>query len=446
MSRAARETKGAAARPRRGDDLPLLALSDLALHEATPNPPHGLVRDGLAEQAAARATAVQDALGVAVDAYVARVTGVVTSRLRGPRARRGTRYWAARKSVEPVEQIETKALDGDYIVPDKLATDIVDAVRPVVTRIAHDAATETADRVAGDSAPGGMFEVDNDLLGDLIDEALEGLLGGAGRLIDDLRDAIIDGETDGLELDDLLDTLTDTAGKSGRWLSLNARTLATAMAAQAAIEQARALGVTHMQWLSRRDERVRATHRAADGQVRQLGDEFAVGRHHLAYPGDPSGLPGTAEEVHNCRCGLLFADADDAFLQDLVDILASAEGGDVGAGALLDAAADAELFAPAPDGMGLPGIASLATTPEPVVGWRQMAGVLDAMPGQMMSVPAGTVLGLAAPSALNAATLAMRIPAGVSVAVSGGALTLMEPTTVTIIGAGGSGVQTALQA
>lgn len=60
--------------------------------------------------------------------------------------------------------------------------------------------------------------------------------------------------------------------------------------------------VESMEWLSARDEAVRATHAEADGQIAQLGDAFRVGNDLLEYPGDPNGSP---EEICNCRCTVL---------------------------------------------------------------------------------------------------------------------------------------------
>lgn len=54
-------------------------------------------------------------------------------------------------------------------------------------------------------------------------------------------------------------------------------------------------------WLSSHDSRVRATHAAANGQKRKLGDPFDVGGYKLMFPGDSS-LGAPAKEVIHCRC------------------------------------------------------------------------------------------------------------------------------------------------
>lgn len=63
--------------------------------------------------------------------------------------------------------------------------------------------------------------------------------------------------------------------------------------------QMREMGITRHQWLSSRDDVVRDSHAALDGDVVEMGEDFANG---LEYPMDPSGPP---EETINCRCDVL---------------------------------------------------------------------------------------------------------------------------------------------
>lgn len=53
------------------------------------------------------------------------------------------------------------------------------------------------------------------------------------------------------------------------------------------------------QWDATLDKRTRESHRAVDGQIRELDEPFSNG---LRYPGDPM---GAASEVIRCRCALL---------------------------------------------------------------------------------------------------------------------------------------------
>lgn len=55
-------------------------------------------------------------------------------------------------------------------------------------------------------------------------------------------------------------------------------------------------------WVTVGDDRVRDTHRAAEGQQRGEFEPFVVGGERLRYPGDPRGSPAV---TFNCRCTLL---------------------------------------------------------------------------------------------------------------------------------------------
>lgn len=61
----------------------------------------------------------------------------------------------------------------------------------------------------------------------------------------------------------------------------------------------RAHGGAGMRWITMRDESVRATHRAANGQIAGADGTFDIGGFDLRYPGEPVGPP---EIWINCRC------------------------------------------------------------------------------------------------------------------------------------------------
>lgn len=441
-------------RARRGDELPRLILP--LLREADPSPPQGPARDALADAAADRVERAEHVMVAAAEQYAARVRGVVLARLQGPKARKHTRHWATSTDLTAVagkadhpSGYETKQIDPDYVVPDSLIGESVEALREAAASIAGESAQTAVGRVGGGSGDGGMFEVDHALLADLIDEALEDMLAGAERYADRVRDAVAEGEADGLSLDDLADAVDEAAGKGGAALAREARTAATALAGRAVLDQARALGVTHVQWISRRDERVRHAHREADGQVRALGDMFDVGGFLLEYPGDPSGLPATASQVLNCRCGLLLADVDDAFHSALAEISAAAMSPDEppGVGELFEAARASRIYRPSPelaDVTGAPDGVNLTPAPMAVTGWRVLDVTADAVPGQVVDLPAGTVLALAPPERIGPETLAVRVPAGTLVGVADGVMTLPDGAHVTVLADGQAGTQLAL--
>lgn len=60
-------------------------------------------------------------------------------------------------------------------------------------------------------------------------------------------------------------------------------------------------------WLATPDDRTRETHLDADGQTVPMDAQFEVGDDLLDYPGDPN---GSDEEVINCRCTVIYNEAD----------------------------------------------------------------------------------------------------------------------------------------
>lgn len=71
----------------------------------------------------------------------------------------------------------------------------------------------------------------------------------------------------------------------------------------AGMEMSRVTGrVLRKKWRTEQDERVRASHRAADDTTVDIYMPFYVGGYPLLFPGDPSGPP---DEVIGCRCDLV---------------------------------------------------------------------------------------------------------------------------------------------
>ena len=74
----------------------------------------------------------------------------------------------------------------------------------------------------------------------------------------------------------------------------------------AGLEQSRLTGRRLLKrWDTEHDQRVRVSHRQADGQVVPLSQPFQVGGFYLLFPGDPMGPP---EEVINCRCDVVIVE------------------------------------------------------------------------------------------------------------------------------------------
>lgn len=440
MSSAAREPSP----PLSGDDLPVYDGGRFEVHEANPSPGLGPERDilvALSEQQAQRA---EDQFLTAIEGWLDRFQGRITATVNGPRARKGTKWWAKTSTAEDkaalVATVETKtrALDAPYIVPDKLVGEARAALRPVALRVALDAGYDTAARLGvsvADQRGDGMFAVDQLGLEKAVDQAVAQILGTIEGYAQEVRKEIVKADSSAESLDEVLDLIEAAHKRGGNWVRMAGRTLANALRNEAAWKTAQALGVTHMQWLSKRDDRVRKTHRAVDGTVRRIDDEFLVGSWRLRFPGDPTDLPASWAEIAGCRCGLLFREPDKRTTEAVRLLNAQQAGADPRAvRRLLAAAADApELLAP-PESP--PGAASQVVTTEPLVVYRALDAIINAVPGQWLAWGGALALGLAAPGTFSAASpvLAVAIPSGTTVTVVGGAIVLAQGTPLEIVG------------
>lgn len=401
-------------------------------------------------------------MAAALGHYLTRVQGVVASRVKGPKARKGTRWWGetAKSLFAPIPDtdLETKALDATYALPDKLVAEAADAARPVALRVAYDTAADTARQLgvtvpAGgeDTHSGGLFAVDHTALNDAVEAVVARILDVAGHHAAIVRQAITDADSSAETLDEVLDQIEAAAAKGGNWLMMAGRSLTNGLMADAALGQARALGVTHAQWLSRRDENVRPTHVLADGQERPIGEKFQVGAFALAHPCDPTDLPASWEEVANCRCGLRFRSLEDDH-KAVLDTLAKTRPHEPGPGAaalLADVAAGGAGVREVPTPAGVPhegGIVPTAyqvTTAAPVIGYRGLSAALDAVPGQWIVLPGAVVLGLSAPGVIaeGAPVLSVLIPAGTLLTVAAGMAVLPQGQPLEVVANGPAGVQ-----
>lgn len=430
-----------------------------------PSPAPGPVRDALAAVTDARARRAEEALAAPLQAYLDRAIGVVRARLKGPKARKGTRWWDVEQKETPVTRtgaggsmVSVKALDPGYILPDKITDELREQLPTAALHVATDAAKDTATRLGSGGEPD-LGSFDEGEIAEAVEDAVSRILGVADRHARELREAILTADEQAEDLDEVFDRIEEAHRRGGNWVLMSGRTLANALANDAAYRQALRLGVTHAQWLSRRDERVRRTHAhptGADGQVRRLGDKFQVGTFKLRFPGDPVDLPASWPEIANCRCGLLFRKPDKDTKRRLgrvfdaaADSRAPGHALDVLRTALRKAAAapDGPVLIPTPEGMGLPPVAALVALGRDIVAYRALADQIDAVPGQTVTTPSALVLALA-PAAVTATTLAVLIPAGALVGVAAGAngtaVILPSGATLEVLGAGMDGLRTVL--
>jgi len=429
--------------PLPGNDLPSLITDGFVVREAAPSPPPGPERDAIVALNDARARAAEDAVIGVLQRHLDQSLGVVLARMRGPKARRHTKWWTTSESAS---MLEVKALDATYVVPDKLTGGLARDVRPVMFTVASDAARDTAQRL-GD--PEDIAAFDSEEIERAVDEAVRVILGIADRHLRELRQAVLDADTSATDLENLLDLIEQAHRRGGNWVLMSGRTLANALANAASYEQALRLGCTHAQWVSRRDDRVRPTHVNADGQVRRMGVDFKVGKFELKHPADPALLPASWPEVAGCRCRLTYRRPSDS-AQALFEVIdraihdgsAPLRAADAVAVALSAAAATQDApYTPAPHGYGFPPAAPLVTLPDAVVGYRLMPDGFDAVPGQQIVTFEQLVLGLAWVGAATALTLAVLIPAGTVVAATNGAIILPGGVVLEVLGASETGIR-----
>jgi len=109
-----------------------------------------------------------------------------------------------------------------------------------------------------------------------------------------------------------LATLEEWDGQVMTMTRTETMTALNAGAFQGALQEQEQQGVRWVKrWQATHDQRVRHTHKDADGQLRPLTKTFRVGDSRLQFPGDPE---GSAEEVINCRCSARYGPADDSSL------------------------------------------------------------------------------------------------------------------------------------
>ena len=127
----------------------------------------------------------------------------------------------------------------------------------------------------------------------------EKVMAGTTRLIqDELVEALKAGEN----IESIARRLDKVYDYNEHYRSVRiARTEVIGSANQGQLEVYRDAGVEYKQWITARDERVRASHQI-DGQTVEIDQSFVTNMgNHLQYPGDREG--GTpAADVINCRC------------------------------------------------------------------------------------------------------------------------------------------------
>jgi hypothetical protein len=129
-----------------------------------------------------------------------------------------------------------------------------------------------------------------------------------------IQNIITQGREEGLNLNQLARRISEKVIPIGRSrAALIART-ETHNAASFANHQYHSilktdLGINMMKkWVATGDDRTRSSHAEANGQVRAMEEKFDIGGTQMEHAGDPAG--GAKNNV-NCRCVIVYADAED---------------------------------------------------------------------------------------------------------------------------------------
>lgn len=126
---------------------------------------------------------------------------------------------------------------------------------------------------------------------------------------------IEDGLADGLSVEEMkrqiigttrLQPLNGTLNQRARRI---ARTEIVTASNKGSLEGAKSTGLNFgKQWVTTIDGRERSAHRGMNGVTVPNGENFEVNGDSMEYPGDPS---GTAKNVINCRCAMVFVTGDE---------------------------------------------------------------------------------------------------------------------------------------
>lgn len=248
-----------------------------------------------------------------VSGFFDRQERAVVEKLRGRKAREGTRHWRTEVSVDGKTLAGVAGGDGSKVIS---ASDIFDRARwdeqitadlsGVLLAVAQHFGSDTYDTLASThkaaetKADSGYDETSPRLLA-FIQARGNKITGINDTTFDDIASALAEGEDAGETMDELAVRVAGVFESArGQRAETIARTEVISAANAGSVDAMQQSGVVATKaWLSSSDDRVRDTHSEADGQEVGLDEPFIVGGEELDYPGDPNGSP---ELTVNCRC------------------------------------------------------------------------------------------------------------------------------------------------
>lgn len=288
--------------------------------------PQGDARDQLRAAAAEQVTRWETALADQLAGLWARQEGVVLARLQGTKARRATRHWTPPGA---------KQLDPSYILdPARWLLEAINACRDLMVRLVRSTIEAALGRygihlpaspapapgvtptmpgqgsqhgtdVPSPAAPPAPAPLVPDaVVQQVVDARLQSIGQAVVGASAEVQKAITDGEAAGEPMDQIADDVRKVyTTRKDEWTQGIVGTHVVGSLNESSLLAAQAAGIGRKQWLSSHDDRVRPSHRHADGQVVDIGDRFTLDTGTLAFPGDTTGPIG---EWINCRCTMLF--------------------------------------------------------------------------------------------------------------------------------------------
>ncbi|MER5482529.1 phage portal protein [Streptomyces sp. NPDC002812] len=240
------------------------------------------------------------AVAAALDSLFARQEGVITARLRSPKARKGSRFW---KPDGPSDtRGGTAPLDIERIVgTDRWLEEVTTTLARVLAGVASTVSERTAAAFGAPQPPAAAgYRVTAAVL-----DAVAAAEAEARAFLESLAALLHQGQDVADGLDDLVvlirTVFTDLAPKAAAGI---AEAAAVATVNGAAEATATAVGPHIVRtWVTRRDDRVRPAHAALDGTTLPVSEPYAADGYLLRFPGDQL---APLHLTINCRCRLRY--------------------------------------------------------------------------------------------------------------------------------------------